>query len=199
MPGKGKKHYCAYGIIVIIILGYLVDVWGGVPTEQIKEKADEIMNILNDPAFMDKKEEKKELIVLIIDQMIDWPGVARRTLGLHWRKRTIQEKEEFINLFKELLKKTYADKLELYSGEEIVYENEKIDEDYALVKTKIVNKKKQTDTSVVFRLRKKGEKWLTYDVSAEGISVVNNYRVQFNDIIASSSYEDLINRIKCKK
>jgi phospholipid transport system substrate-binding protein len=195
---KGKKYSFYYGMIFVVILSWMAPVWAGLPTEQIKEKADKIMSILNDPAFQDKKEEQKELIIDIIDKVIDWPEATRRTLGLHWRKRTPQEREEFINLFKNLLKKSYADKLELYSGEEIVYEAEKIDEDYAVVKTRIVNENKGIDDSVVLRLIKKGGRWLIYDVSVEGISVVNNYRVQFNEVITGSSYEELVKKMKSK-
>ncbi len=187
-----------YGTVFILFLGGIVYARAETPTERIRLKADKVMKILNDPAFLDKKEESKESIIEIIDQMIDWPEVSRRTLGFHWRKRTAQEKEDFINLFKVLLKKTYADKLELYSGEEIIYGAEKVDGKYAVVKTKIVNKNKGSEAIVIFRLRNKKETWLTYDVSVEGISMVNNYRVQFNDIIANSSYCELVKMIKNK-
>jgi phospholipid transport system substrate-binding protein len=193
------KQFFANGIIFLVILGWIVPVWAGMPTEQIKEKTDEIKNILNDPAFQDKKEERKELITHIIDGMVDWQEATKRALGLHWRKRSPQEREEFISLFKDLLKRMYRDKLELYSGEQIVFETEKIDGDYAVVKTKIINEKGGADISVDFRLLKNGERWLTYDLSIEGISVLNNYRVQFDEIIQSSSYEDLVKKMKNKQ
>ena len=195
---KRKKHLFAHVIILGVILGGMVPVWAGMPTEQIKEKADKIVDILNDPALRDNKEKRKELIINIIDKMIDWQEVTKRALGLHWRKRTSQEREEFTRLFKDMLKRSYSDKLELYSGEEILCESEKIEGDYAIVTTKIINKKKVENVSIVFRLLKKGERWLSYDISIEGISIVNNYRVQFNEIIASSSYEELVKKMKSK-
>jgi phospholipid transport system substrate-binding protein len=170
-----------------------------VPTEQLKEKIDEIRKILDDPGLKDRKAARIEFIMNIVDTMVYWQEATKRALGIHWRKRTPEEREEFISLFKDLLKRTYSDKLDLYSGEEIIFDSEKIDFDYATVKSKIVNKKKGTDVAVDFRLLKNGDKWLTYDISIEGISVLNNYRVQFDEIIVSSSYEELIKKMKEKQ
>jgi phospholipid transport system substrate-binding protein len=155
--------------------------------------------ILDDPGLKDRKAARMEFIMNIVETMIDWQEATKRALGIHWKKRTPQEKEEFVLLFKNLLKRTYSDKLDLYSGQEIVFDSEKIDDDYALVKTKIIDKKQGTDVAVEYRLLKNGERWLTYDISIEGISVLNNYRVQFDEIIVSSSYDDLVKKMKNKQ
>jgi len=168
------------------------------PTEQIKAKSDLVMKILNDPALQNRKEKRRELVMDVVEDMIDWQEVSRRALAIHWKKRTPQEKEEFTNLFRDLLKRTYSEKLDIYSGEQIIYENETIDGNRAVVKTKVVNKKKGTEATVDYRMLKKGEQWLAYDMVIEGISAVNNYRVQFSEIIASSSYNRLIKRLKDK-
>jgi len=166
------------------------------PTAQVKEKADRVMKILNDPALKGNKEKRRQMVTSIVEEMIDWPEVGRRTLALHWKKRTPQEREEFVNLFRDLLKRTYSEKLDLYAGEQITYESENIDEKRAIVKTKVFNKKKGEDYTVDYRLLQKGEKWLVYDIVIEGISAVNNYRVQFNEVIMDSSYEDLVKKMK---
>jgi len=128
--------------------------------------------------------------------MIDWPEVSKRALAIHWRKRTPEERKEFINLYRDLLKRTYSDKLDLYAGEQIIYDSEKIEGNRAVVKTRMMNKKKGEEASVDYRLIKKDERWLGYDLVIEGISAVNNYRVQFNEVITSSSYENLIKKMK---
>lgn len=194
-----------YGIKcqIICIMGLLaVFFWsipagaGPSPTAQVREKADQVMKILNDPALKGSKEKRRQMVTTVVEDMIDWPEVGRRTLALHWKKRDPQEKEEFVKLFRDLLKRTYSEKLDLYAGEQIIYESESVDENRAIVKTKVINKKKSEEYSVDYRLLKKGEKWLVYDIVIEGISAVNNYRVQFNEVITGSSYEDLVKRMK---
>ncbi|MCX5885346.1 MAG: ABC transporter substrate-binding protein [Proteobacteria bacterium] len=193
------RHLIVHGIIIALALFWVIPVQAGLPTDQVKEKIDAIRKVLDDPGLKDRKAARMEFIMDVVDTMVDWQEATRRALGIHWKKRTPQEKEEFIALFRDLLKKTYSDKMDLYAGEEIVFDSEKIDEDYAIVKAKISNKKKGTDIAVDFRAIKKGDKWLTYDISAEGISVLNNYRVQFDEIIVSSSYEELVKKMKRKQ
>jgi phospholipid transport system substrate-binding protein len=166
------------------------------PTAQVKEKADQVLKILNDPALKGNKEKRRQMVTNIVETMIDWPEVGRRALAVHWRKRTPQEKEEFITLFRDLLKRTYSEKLDIYAGEQIVYLLETIDGNRAIVKTKVINTKKGQEYTVDYRLIKRGEKWLGYDVVIEGISAVNNYRIQFNEVIVGSSYEALIKKMK---
>ncbi|RLA93655.1 MAG: ABC transporter substrate-binding protein [Deltaproteobacteria bacterium] len=187
------------GIIALsLILIWSPTASGGIPTDQVKEKADEIIRILNDPAFKDRKAERKKLIINVIEQMVDWDEIARRALGRYWKERNLEEREEFKELFKDLLEKSYSDKLELYGGEKIKYQGEKIDGNYAIVRTKVVNNQKNIDVSVDFHLIRKGERWLIYDLSIEGVRAVNNYRVQFNEVITSSSYEELVKKLKSK-
>ncbi len=166
------------------------------PTEQVKEKADKVLTILNDPALKNNKEKRRNMVTDVVEDMIDWQEVGRRALSIHWRKRTPAERTEFVNLFRDLLKRTYSDKLDLYAGESITYDSEKIDGNRAVVKTRMINKQKGEEASVEYRLIKKNELWLGYDIVIEGISAVNNYRVQFNEVITSSSYENLIKKMK---
>ena len=169
------------------------------PTEQVKEKADQVMKILNDPALKGNKEKRRQMVTNIVETMIDWQEVGRRALAVHWKKRTPQEKEEFINLFRDLLKRTYSEKLDIYAGEQIAYGSETIEGNRAVVKTKVINKKKGEEYIVDYRLIKKEEKWLGYDLVIEGISAVNNYRIQFNEVITGSSYEALVKRMKTRE
>ena len=186
-------------IIFLVILVWIVPAQAGIPTDQVKEKADKIINILTDPVLQDRKEERKKLIINIIDKMVDWNEIAKRALGFHWKGRTLQERQRFTELFKRLLERSYSDKLELYAGEEIKYEAEKVNGDYATVRTKVVNHKKGIDVSVDFHLIKRGKKWLIYDFFIEGVSAVNNYRVQFNEVIARSSYQELVKKLQSKQ
>jgi len=186
-------------IVVTVLALFLVlscPVLASTPTEQVREKADKVMKILNDPALKNNKEKRRDMVMNVVEDMIDWQEVSKRALAIHWRKRTQEERKEFTNLYRDLLKRTYSDKLDLYAGEQIVYDSEKIEGNRALVKTRMINKKKGEEASVEYRLINKNGRWLGYDLVIEGISAVNNYRVQFNEIITSSSYENLIKKMK---
>jgi len=127
----------------------------------------------------------------------DWEEMSRRTLARHWARRTEEEKREFIELFSKLLERTYLEKVDDYSGEEVIFEGEIIDGDYGVVKTRIVTQK-ETEIPVLYRVKKKRGEWYVYDISIEGVSLINNYRIQFNSIIVRSSFKSLIKKLKAK-
>lgn len=191
-----KKNFFIVAISLALFLVLPYSAWASTPTEQVREKADKILKILNDPALKNDKEKRRDMVTEIVEDMIDWQEVGKRALAIHWRKRTPEERKDFVNLFRDLLKRTYSDKLDLYAGEEIIYDSEKIEGNRAVVKTRMINKKKKEEASVDYRLIKKGNQWLGYDLVIEGISAVNNYRVQFNEVITSSSYENLIKKMQ---
>ena len=174
-------------------------VWAGVPTEMVKETTDKIIAIVSDPALKDpaKEKERREQIRRAVDEMCDWQEMSRRSLGRHWAQRSEQEKKEFVQLFGQLLETTYIDKVEGYSGEKVIYTGERVDGDYAEVEVKIVTKKNM-EIPVVYKLRSRDQRWWAYDMVIEGVSLVNNYRTQFSDIMAKSSFEGLMKKLREK-
>src|SRR4030095_12706142 len=100
--------------------------------------------------------------------------------------------------FADLLERSYISKIELYGGEKIVYANERIDGDVATVGTKIITKN-GADVPVDYRMAERGARWLVYDVNIEGVSLVSNYRTQFNKIIQTNGYNSLVERMKVKQ
>ena len=173
--------------------------WAGLPSERVKETTDKIIAIVSDPALKDsaKEKERREQIRKAVDEMCDWQEMSRRSLGRHWAQRSEEEKKEFIRLFGQLLERTYIDRVESYSGEKVSYTGERIDGDYAEVDVKILTKK-NTEIPVVYKLRSKDQKWLAYDMVIEGVSLVHNYRTQFSDILAKSSFEGLMKKLREK-
>jgi phospholipid transport system substrate-binding protein len=182
-----------------LILSIAVAAQAGDPENRIRQTTDKILSIVADPALKgpSKGEERKKLIRKAVDEQFDWTEMARRSLGRHWAERTEAEKKEFVPLFAELLERTYLKKVEDYSGEKVRYEGEAIERNHATVKVKIVTQKNR-DIPVEYRLKKDEKGWLVYDVSIEGVSLVNNYRTQFNTIITQSSYENLVKVLKAK-
>ena len=183
----------------LLILGTGVPSMAGEPTEQIKQTTDKILSILADPNLKNpaRAEERKQSVRRTIDGRFDWEELARRSLAQYWVQRTPDEKKEFIQLYRELLARTYLNKVQDYSGETVRYEGESIESNYATVKIRILTSK-NTEIPVDYRVMKKESNWLVYDISIEGVSLVNNYRSQFNSILQKSTYQELVKKLKDK-
>jgi phospholipid transport system substrate-binding protein len=194
-----KKTIILVAFLAAMFLIAALPAWAGGPTDRMKETTDKIIAIVSDPALKgpDKAEAKKSSIREVVDDVIDWEEMSRRSLGIHWQKRTDEEKREFVRLFSQLIEKTYRDKVEDYSGERVNYVGERIDGDYAEVESRIVTSK-NTEIPVNYKMSRKQGKWWVYDIVIEGVSFVNNYRTQFNSILASSSYPGLVKQLKAK-
>jgi len=191
---------CCRGLVVfLLIFGLAGLALAGEPTERIKQTTDKIIAILQDPALQepDKEPERKRRIRLVADERFNWREMARRSLARHWKKRTDQEKEEFVALYADLLERTYMNRLENYSGEKVTYDGERIEGNYSLVDITVFTSQ-DLQIPVQYRLRKRSSDWLIYDVIIEGVSLINNYRQQFNDIILKSSYEGLVEQLRKK-
>ena len=183
----------------ILILCGQIATYGGTPMEGVRDTTNKIIAIVSDPALKtpDKKKEKAGLIRAAVDERFNWEEMSKRALARHWSARTEEEKKEFIDLFGKLLERTYLDKVEGYSGEKVLYVDEVVDGKYATVSVKIVTKK-DTEISVLYRVKKDGDNWLVYDISIEGVSLINNYRKQFNSIIVRNSYKELVDKLREK-
>jgi phospholipid transport system substrate-binding protein len=196
-----RETYFSKVIVLFLFLaiGFPTNGWAGEPTEKVKQTTDKILKMVTDPALKNpsRDQERRKLIRSAVDERFDWEEMARRSLARYWDQRTDQEKKEFVRLFGELLERTYMNKVEGYSGEKVQYEGETLESEYAVVKVKIVTRK-NVDIPVDYRLHKKGNDWFVYDISIEGVSLVNNYRTQFNSIISQSSYENLVRKLKEK-
>jgi phospholipid transport system substrate-binding protein len=171
----------------------------GEPTEQIKQIVDDVIAILNnrDLKKPENEQKRKAKIRATIEKSFDFAEMAKRSLGIHWQKRTPDEQKEFVSLFSDLLEDTYIRKVERYQDEKVTYVGEKKEGPYATVKTRIVSTT-GVETPVEYKIFKKGDRWEVYDIIVEGVSLVNNYRTQFSQILSSSSYEELVKRIKRK-
>ena len=171
----------------------------GAPTDEIRTAIDRGVQILKSGKVDTSKDRAPVIAQLreIVYPRFDFEEMAKRSLGSHWRRLGPQQQKEFITAFTELLETTYADKIDLYEGQRVEYVGETIDKNYAEVNTRVIGKGGES-YSVDYRLHQIGGKWRIYDVIAENISLVNNYRSQFNRVVVNSSVEELIKRIKQK-
>jgi len=190
----------------IVTVTCLVTLWSagaaaaGLATDQLKGAIDRVIKTLEDPNLKGetKSAERRLAVRKIANDIFDWGEIARRSLARHWQPLSEQQRTEFVGLFSELLERSYISKIELYGGEKILYTNERLDGDYGTVATKIITKN-GTEVPVDYKMFKRGERWLVYDVNIEGVSLVSNYRTQFNKIIQTASYNELVNKLKTKQ
>src|SRR2546427_10507999 len=171
----------------------------GPPTDQLRESIDRALKALADPGLRKatRTRERRAALRGSANEAFDFEEITKRALARHWHGRTPAEQKEFVQLFADLMERSYVSKLELYAGEKIRYTGESVEGEQATVRTKIVTKQ-GTEVPVDYRMHRRGDRWLVYDVVIEGISLVANYRSQFNAIIQTSTYQALVARMKTK-
>jgi phospholipid transport system substrate-binding protein len=174
--------------------------WAGGPTDQLKTQIDRVMKVLDDSELKKegKAKQRRAVVRQIANDIFDFGETAKRSLARHWPPRTPVEREEFVALFADLLERSYISKIELYGGEKIVYFGDQIDGEQATVHTKVTTKQ-ETEIPIDYRMHKRGDRWLVYDVVIEGVSLIANYRAQFNKIVTTSSYQELVKKMKTKQ
>ncbi len=189
------------GLVVLAVAGLLVGapaaVHAGAPTDQLKASVDQIVKVLEDPGLKAdaKAKDRRAAIRKEAEVVFDFNETAKRALGRHWQALSEKDREEFTGLFTDLIERAYIQKIERYSGERIAYAGETVDGSLATVRTRFVTKQ-GTEIPVDYRMQQRGDRWLVYDVSVEGISLINNYRTQFDKIIQTSSYAELVRKMK---
>ena len=174
-------------------------VQAGPATDQLRNRVDRILQVLSDPemAKESRTAERRMAIRRIAGEVFDFNEISRRSLGRYWQPRTPAEREEFVRLFADLLERAYVSKLELYSGEKIEYPGEVPDGDVTTVRTRIITKQ-GTPIPVDYRMFQQSGQWRAYDALIEGVSLVSNYRSQFNSVIQRTSDEDLVKTLRAK-
>jgi len=184
---------------IIISLSAPIPSRAGEPTEKIRFVVEQGIEILNETKLQSKNGKQVYLDRLreVVFPLFNFPEMARRSLGFNWRRLSPVERQEFVTLFTNLLERSYAGKIDLYDGEVVIFTGEAMEDNYARVDTKIVSKRGE-EYSIDYKLLRTNGDWRIYDVVVEHISLVNNYRSQFNRVISNSSYENLIKKINIK-
>jgi len=174
--------------------------WAGPATDQVKASVDRVLKLVQDPELKKPQnaEKRRTQIREVARGLFDFEEMGKRALARHWAARTPEQRKRFTELFADLLENSYVSKIESYGGEKILYLPEQADADTVTVRSKIVTQR-GTEIPLDYRLQKKGDRWDAYDVAIEGVSLVANYRSQFNKIITQSSYEELVKKMEQKQ
>lgn len=192
-----KKRLAILSILMVFVLA--VPVYAGIPLNTAQSAVNRVLEVLRDPKLKSPaaKEIKKEKLRIIYKDMFDEIEFSRRTLARNWNKFTPTQRAEFVNLFEQVLEKAYIDKILAYSNEKVnFYKETMISENQAEIQSRIITPSKEIPIN--YRMIRKGNQWKTYDVVVENVSLVQNYRTQFNDILASNTPEQLLEILRKK-
>lgn len=192
-----KKQGIALTLIILLIVP--LSVYAGAPLDSVKVNINKVLDVLRDPALKGEsgKKTKRQKIRSISDKMFDYPELSRRTLGIDWKKLNTAQQNEFTDLYKSLLEDAYADKIINYTDEKVAFSREnQLSEKTFEVQTTILTKK--ADIPIYYRVIQKDGEWKVYDVVIEGVSLINNYRNQFREILMNKSPEVLLDTLRKK-
>ncbi|ETX04286.1 MAG: hypothetical protein ETSY2_29630 [Candidatus Entotheonella gemina] len=190
-------------LIGLCLAGLAGSATAGEPQDKVKQTITEVLAILQDESLKapEQTEARRAKIRQVVQQRFGFAEMGKRALGRHWRKLKPAQRNEFLPIFSDLLERSYISKIETAVTAEkinILYTKETIDKDgYALVRTEVENPR-DLNFEIEYRLLKRDGNWEAYDIVIEGVSLVNNYRTQFNKIIRQESYEALVKKLKLK-
>ena len=192
-----KKWYA--GWIVAILLWSVIPAWAGAPLNTVQANVNRVLEILRDPQLKGNaaKEVKKEKLRQIYDVMFDKVELSRRTLSRNWNSLNSAQRQEFVQLFRQVLEKAYVDKILDYAGEKVAFDRETpLAENQAEIQTRIITASKEIP--ITYRVLLSGGQWRVYDVIVENVSLVLNYRTQFNEILEKNTPAQLIEILRKK-
>jgi phospholipid transport system substrate-binding protein len=193
---KAKLLACLTGFFVLSVPSLLC---ADKPMDEIRVAITQALQILNESEMKSNPERREldEQLEKIIDPVFDFKEMAKRSLGIHWRDLTPEERQEFVPLFKDFLRNVYLGRIGFYNGQKVLFTGETVSDNYAEVDTRVVPRN-DDEFPVVYMLKRTGGDWKVYDVVVDNVSIDNNYRSQFDRVISGSSYQELVKRMKQK-
>jgi phospholipid transport system substrate-binding protein len=192
-----KRHFIGLGILMFFLS--TLPAYAGAPLDTVQTNLNKVLDVLRDPKLKPEsaKEIKKEKLDAIYEQMFDEVELSRRSLGGNWNKLNPAQQQEFIQLFRQMLEKAYLEKILSYTNEKIVFSKESmLSNNQAEVQAKVITSSREIP--IFYRVILKGGTWKVYDVGAENVSLVQNYRSQFNSILEKNTPDQLLEILRKK-
>ena len=186
---------------LLLVVSLALPVFAGPPTDQLRSRVERVASILENPGLrgQDRAAERRAAIRQAADDIFDFQEMTKQALGRHWEARTPSERAEFVNLFADLLRRTYYGQVDGATFDKIVFRDERQEGDEAVVRTSVVLRRGEVMDLDYQLLRLPGDRWKVYDLKFQGVSLIANYRSQFNHVIRTSSYESLVTRMKSNR
>lgn len=199
-PSDRRRYVTQALPVMLLVFGVLVsaNAWAGDAMAEVKATVNQVLQILKNPEYKSAPAQRRQKLRSVIGGHFDFADMSRSALGVHWKSLSEEQRREFVGLFTSLMEAAYMSRIEGYSGQEIDFLKERADSPgYSEVYTNIVQNGAQP-INVNYRLEQTDSGWKVYDVLIDGISLVANYRSQFNRVINSDGYDALVERIKTK-
>lgn len=196
-----KRTRCGLASVLAAVIALAATTaWAGPATDLVKTSVDQVLAIVQDPEMKKpaNADKRRTRMREVARGLFDFEDMAKRALARHWAQRTPEQRKRFAELFADLLEASYVSRIESYGGEKITYPPEVADGDVVTVRQRVTTKG-GVEIPLEYRLHTGGDRWKVYDVAIEGVSLVSNYRTQFNQIITRSSYEELVKRLEQKQ
>jgi len=169
------------------------------PVQELRNRVDRAVQVLSDPAMKgpSKVAERRTRVRKIADEIFDYNEMSKRSLGVHWQQMAQGDRERFMRSFSDLLDRAYFEKIDSYNGEKVRYLDPKMDGAQATVPTRVTTDK-GSEIPVEYRMQRDNGRWVVYDVVIEGVSLVSNYRAQFDRIVRTGGVEELLKRLEAQ-
>ncbi len=192
------KRLMTLGALLIFMIAPLL-ASAGVPLDTVKTNVNSVLDVMRDPKLKGEsgKKVKEQKIMAAAEKLFDFVELSKRTLGLNWNKFTPEQRKEFVELYKTILKDAYVDKITAYTDEKINFTKEvSLSETTVEVQSTIISK--TAEVPVYYRVIKRENEWKVFDVVIEGVSLINNYRTQFREILGNNPPETLLDTLRKK-
>jgi len=187
--------------VLAVVLAFSGQAGAGPPTETLTAVVTTVNRLLEDPTLREKPEDLHTAIRAVVADRFEARLAARLVLGRDWDIRTPAEREEFVQLFKELVESAYISRIAARAtvrpGLAVRYIDEVIEGDRATV-TATIESRDGREVPLEHRMIRQGDRWMVYDVSIEGVELVQNYRAQFQRVLRRSSYPELVAELRTK-
>ena len=192
-----KKWVASATLLTFLMLPFLA--FAGVPLDTVKVNVNSVLEVMRDPKLKGEagKKVKEQRIVAAADKLFDFVELSKRTLGLNWNKFIPEQRKEFVELYKTILKDAYVDKITAYTNEQVNFTKEvPLSETTIEVQSNIITK--SAETPIYYRVIKKDSEWKVFDVVIEGVSLISNYRTQFREILGNNPPATLLDTLRKK-
>jgi len=194
---RHRARICLILTLLLFVLSLARGAWAGPASDQLSAGIERVFKILGDPELEGdaKLDQRRAAIISVAGEIFDFGEMAKRSLGQYWTQRTLAERGEFVRLFTAAIEHSYISKVDQRGAGKMSVQGERVDGEYAVVRTTLPLSSGQ-QMPIDYRMHNTDDRWRVYDLTIDGISLVANYRAQFNKIIRTSSYEALVARFK---
>lgn len=197
MIEEDKVRKILSGLLIFIVCMVPIRALAASALDTVKTNANVVLDVLRDPKLKGEsgKKVKEQKVEAAADKLFDYVELSKRTLGLNWNKFSMDQRKEFVDLFKTLLRNTYIDKITAYTNQKVSFTREiSLSENTMEVQSVVISSSAQTPIN--YRVIKKDDGWKVYDVVIEGVSLVSNYRTQFRETLANNPPQTLIDTLR---